>query len=48
MKIKKYQVTFYQEELYTPFFVKAVDEEQAIRRVALQLERPAKKKREAL
>lgn len=40
MKIQKYQVTFYQDELYTPFFVKAADEEQAIRRVALQLERP--------
>ena len=40
MKTKKYQVTFNQGGLYTPFFVKAADEEQAIRKVALQLERP--------
>ena len=43
MKTKKYQVTFNQDGLYTPFFVKAADEEQAIRKVALQLERPVQK-----
>lgn len=43
MKTKKCQVTFNQDGLYTPFFVKAADEEQAIRKVALQLERPVQK-----